>query len=317
MEESGETAPALWLLTAQVRRLGLVQAEPWATILARLCRGSLGGDCPCYDFRDAATWRSSQLTMADFWRRARFEEVFVSKLWRAPGFTIENCIPDFMHCCCLGILQYLAGNIYWELFLQLGGNWYSRPGKQCGQLLGMITSMAALLDVEPPISTLAITMVRPNLNKPPKLKLKAAENRRMLPILRAMLRHCFPLQTEHEMLRYNCVDALNSVYQEMDQWNDDGTSTRRLRDFSRRHLLLYAELHKACNPPDVEACSLEWRLYPKHHLFAHISGSDNPKADWCYRMEAEVGKAAKIASRVNVQHMHRAFIARYRATYRV
>ena len=114
------------------------------------------------------------------------------------------------------------------------------------------------------------------------------------------------------MLRFNCVDKLYRIYAEMDAWNPDGSSTDNFRSLVQQHLLFYAQLNVEAGMNNI---SCFWRLYPKHHLFCHVSGAANPKSEWLYAMESEIGKAVKVAASVNIQHFHRAFIQRYHDTY--
>ena len=132
-------------------------------------------------------------------------------------------------------------------------------------------------------------------------------------------RACTPLtpplpvkDSPHSRLRFLCVDYLYKVYQEMEAWEDGGGSSGRARDYMTRHLLLYGELAILWNPDQNGA---RWRLYPKHHLCGHLRFSQNPRVEWAYGMEYEIGQASVVASGCNVQHMHKALIRRYRDTY--
>ena len=69
--------------------------------------------------------------MATFWEDVFKEEAYCSPIWAIPGFLISYCAPDFMHTSCLGIVQYLNGNVMWELSRELGGN-YSTWVHACG-----------------------------------------------------------------------------------------------------------------------------------------------------------------------------------------
>jgi hypothetical protein len=162
--------------------------------------------------------------------------------------------------------------------------------------------------MEPPLTTLTLSMFLASNASAPKFKHKAAEGRYLLKIVRLMLLNFFPRASEHDMLRFNCLSKLWNVYQEMDSWNDDGSSTQTFRLNLQAHLLLYAELSRQSEDDS------RWRLYPKHHLAIHIDGSTNPKVEWAYRMESEIGKACRVAAGCNVKHMHRQFIRRYADT---
>ena len=91
-----------------------------------------------------------------------------------------------------------------------------------------------------------------------------------------------------------CATALLKVYEEMEPttWQDDGSSTAKVADLGRQHLLLYAQLSEA------SADDTKWRVYPKHHLFAHVVSRclANPRLEWNYLDEAEMGVAAVLAS---------------------
>ena len=245
------------------------------------CAASVSGSCPCYDFSPAAAWQSARIDMSKFWARTKFERVFISELWRTPGFHIKWVEPDFMHCVCLGILQVLQGNICWELFKHFGGV-ISNHRDALAKLNALIKAVCHELGRD--VLQLTMGMVRSKMSKAPKLKLKAAEGRRFLPVLVHILQHCFPSTEPHDALRLQCARNLLLVYQEMDAWVDEGgESLANFRRYGMRHLILFAEL---CREKSPTGEALEWRLYPKHHLCAHVfqDATDNPKATWAYRL---------------------------------
>ena len=67
------------------------------------------------------------MDMARFWCTAAFEAMYVSGFWGIPGVTIAYCRPDWMHTVDLGVLLYLLGNVFWELFQELGAHLTSNP----------------------------------------------------------------------------------------------------------------------------------------------------------------------------------------------
>jgi len=188
------------------------------------------------DVSPLAPWRGTDCSMDDI-----SNNVFVSTLFSIPGFVLSSIKPDFMHICDLGILQYIQGCVLFDLWRELGGTWKNHQGATT-KLLNMLKLQAAALGVEAPIHNLTIFMIRGSGKAKPKLKIKAAEGRHLLPILRQVLLHCMPCTTEHQLLRYRCVDALNSVYLELQQWRAVA-STRRIGQFARRHVVLLKELH--------------------------------------------------------------------------
>ena len=78
-------------------------------------------DLYCYNFDRAAPWRSTTTTMSQFWEEVHAEGRRPSPIWQIPGFLTQYCVPDLMHVSCLGIVQYLSGNVMWELLTSMGG----------------------------------------------------------------------------------------------------------------------------------------------------------------------------------------------------
>ena len=175
-------------------------------------------------------------TMLDILKDAE-RSGFMSTTWSIPGFQVSDVRPDWMHLCCLGILQYLLGNVLWELVRELGGT-ISNPRNTLNQLEQLMHVMSRELHVPTPFHSLTIGMIRTKASAAPKLKLKAAEGRHLLPIVRFMLLHAFSMESEHAQLRFNCVDALNSCHEGMKDWQEGGVSSLRLAGFARKHVIL-------------------------------------------------------------------------------
>ena len=102
----------------------------------------------------------------------------------------------------LGTLQYLQGNLLWDVFTKLGGV-FRRSKAACGKIQSMLSMCASRLGLEQPFHSLVVTMIRPSLAKKPTMRLKAAEGRHLLPILREMLATCFNVRTAHEKCACN------------------------------------------------------------------------------------------------------------------
>ena len=237
---------------------------------------------------------------------------FLSKLFSVPGFTLQYIIPDWMHTVCLGVLQYLMGNVMWELFVHIGGVW-SNPAKACAALFNIMVLVAQDLGVERPFSSLVVTMIRPaqgksGLGKRPRMRLKAAQGRNFLPILTIILQRFFPCAGGREELRLRCCQAMCRCYMELKRWTDE--SPRRLELAARQCLLLYVQLGDM-----EEEGSRMWHVYPKHHMFAHVANVEyNPALVWNYGDEDEIGRAVKQARRCNPKWLHQSVIERYRIT---
>eukprot|EP00959_Pyramimonas_sp_CCMP1952_P323183 6762743-Pyramimonas_sp.AAC.1 len=82
-------------------------------------------------------------------------------------------VADLMHCSCLGIAQYVLGNIMWELFTHMGGT-FDRHVVVCGRLCGLVKMAAKQHHIQAPFGHLSIGMIRASRSAPPKLKLKAS-----------------------------------------------------------------------------------------------------------------------------------------------
>ena len=234
------------------------------------------------------------ITMDEFWSKS--SQHFVSGIWKIPGFNLQCIRPDWMHMCCLGVLQYLIANCLWECFVDLGGV-FSNPRTACARLENIIETIARRLGIEKPLHSLTVTMIRPTATGQPTFKGKAAVNRHFLPILLEMLHKCFPLDTEHQQARCHCVAAIWEAYREMEMevW-DPRTSPSKLGDCARRCLILWAALKDACPEPAM------WCFYPKHHMWLHCAEmcTTNPRLEWNYADESEIGRAVLLAAKCNV-----------------
>ena len=187
----------------------------------------------------------------------------MSAIWEFPGFHLSFVKPDWMHVVDLGILGYLLGDILWELFVALGGV-HSRGKQACSKLENLLVMCAARLGMDRPIHSLTVLMIRGSATAKPRMRVKAAEARYLLPIVRETLATCFATDTQHARGRLHCVDALLSCYRVLDEWNSTTSPAQELVRSGRRFLILLRELHDSC--PDAR----RWRLYPKHHLFVHL-----------------------------------------------
>ena len=196
-----------------------------------------------------------------------------------------------------------------EIFIEVGGvpSNAAKARDACGKIIIMMRTTAKDMNVEMPFNDLTIGMIRGE-NKKTKLKLKAAEGRRTLPILLRMLQTFFS-HGAHATLRLQCVQALADSYSEFSCWVDGGESARRLARFGQRHLILYGEL--------VRTKLAVWVLYPKHHLYAHLceQAVACPSLEWNYMDENEIGVCARMARKCNQQFLEKALIKRYRCTF--
>ena len=83
----------------------------------RVCWKCLA-DCALYPFTQCgmdALWRSTLITHQIYLQMCMTRNIWVSELFGLPGFRLEYVDADLMHCSDLGIVQYLLGNIIFEL----------------------------------------------------------------------------------------------------------------------------------------------------------------------------------------------------------
>ena len=142
----------------------------------------------------------------------------------------------------------------------------------------------------------------------------------MLPVLRHMLEHVLKPGTDaHKLLRLQCLQKLDDMYQELYRWRDGCGSGKRVAELGRRHLLLYTELaRESLAGVDWQRNGwMMWRLYPKHHAFQHciedqVSVCGNPTECWNYGDESFIGEAVKLAESAHASTLHRLIIQKYR-----
>ena len=283
------------------------------------CHASKSGTHPFTDPSRSATWRGTCVETYLFLHIALSTGAFVSAIFEWPGWGKHGCSfmeIDLMHVGCLGIVQYLLGNVLHELFVEMGGtstNWK----ETCGHLNMLIKQAARKLDKGPPVNQLTLNMMKSGA-KAPKLKAKAAESRHMLAAVCKLLETYLPPKNDYQNTRYNCVKYLALFYEEVADWTP-GVSPAKVKDYARRHLELYLELARHYID-DLNFLDTEWvryRWYPKHHLFSHLVDDDlafcdNPRDCWCYGDESFLGEMIGVAEAVNAKVVHRSVMTTFR-----
>ena len=127
-------------------------------------------------------------TPQSFVSHLMFGAIATTGIWSWPGFTINMCEWDWMHATDLGATPVTLGNVYEELFLFFGGT-RKHLLEACGKLIDMIKIASKELDMnQPPIYHLEYTQIRASPDSAPKLKVKAAEARHMVPVTHFILK---------------------------------------------------------------------------------------------------------------------------------
>jgi len=267
-----------------------------------LCTANCG-DCPWTDASLGAKWRTGVGSHATCLASVYFSNQYLAGIFAFPGFSADYIVPDWMHCADLGVVQYLLGNILWEVFVSLGGV-HSNPHDGCGKLLCMLHVFS---DGPCPINFLTMGMIRVNLSAAPKLKLKAAEGRYMVPVVERLLRCGVACVTEHEHRRLHCLQALCRCYDEINAWVPD-TSRDRLGSAARQFVTLYSELTVQAFAYDPSG--LSYRLYPKFHLLVHCAEFSEvcPRLTWNYPDESAIGECADLAETLHAMNLQTSLI---------
>ena len=124
----------------------------------------------------------------------------------------------------------------------------------------------------------------------------------------------FPAKCEFSDAREKCVCKLERIYNEMipENWNRE-TSKPRIIKWYRQFYNLYLELYSHCLQTRCEYGTY-YRVYPKFHLLGHVfeESPDNPRDEWCYLDENEIGDCANCAESLNAHNLQRSLIDRYR-----
>ena len=125
----------------------------------------------------------------------------------------------------------------------------------------------------PPIEDLTRGMLRATASSPPRLKVKAAEARYMIPVTRYILSNYLPCTTDHQRIRLRAIEMMCLMYEEIDAWTAD--SPDRLSSMCRQFMETYYHLR------ETAASEVFYKWYPKFHLMIQICESGVcPKSVW-------------------------------------
>jgi hypothetical protein len=108
----------------------------------------------------SALWRTTIISHAGFMANAFATEGFVSVVFSLPGFIFAYILIDLMHAGELGVLQYLLGNIFYDMFKHVGGT-KKQPATALGDLMFLIKLSSKSLGLaQSPINALTLSMIR-------------------------------------------------------------------------------------------------------------------------------------------------------------
>ena len=141
--------------------------------------------------------------------------------------SVSNINIDLMHCGCLGVVQYLLGNILYELFTdELGGSEANQQSQVAHLLLLIRQASKSLRRSTAPLNNLTYTMFKPARKSPPKMKTKASEGRALLTVVQTMLENYFHLNTRRQVMRYLCLRNLVAFYNTLDTWTGPSSGVK-------------------------------------------------------------------------------------------
>ena len=120
----------------------------------------------------------------------------------------------------------------------------------------------------------------------------------------------------HKELRYNCIVQFEKMYVGLVQpW----AGGEYVAACGRKALVLYAELQNEalCSKHFQKTGVLLYRLYPKMHGLLHVLEdqvkiSGNPRDNWCYADESEIGAAVCVAESMHPSKLHRGVMKKHR-----
>ncbi len=108
-----------------------------------LCNGMMHMRCCSL----AASWRQHRCNHRASMASVMRGEQFLSRVMSIPGFAVEYVVPGWMHTVCLGVLQYLCGNVKSQLLYTVHGTWKNST-QACSILLNLLAMVAKGLGLE-------------------------------------------------------------------------------------------------------------------------------------------------------------------------
>ena len=137
----------------------------------------------------------------------------------------------------------------------------ARPQNTLMELKALIVISSRAIGVDCPISgQFKLSMIKRE-GEAPRLRLKAAKTRHFVPVLRHLLETFFRPATDHEQLRHQMIVQLDECYKLTKNWDHVPNAAVALECFSRRHVLLYAELaHRHLSTLGDGGKWLRWRI---------------------------------------------------------
>ena len=124
----------------------------------------------------------------------------------------------------------------------------------------------------------------------------------------------FPPTCEWENQRNIAIVLLCDIYSEMepDNWKPVISKQFIVAQYHRFYHL-YLEVNRYMRE-NVCRFGTRYHLTPKFHLLIHIfeDAAGNPRDEWCYTDESEIGACAEMAGNLHANSLQRTLLERYR-----
>ena len=269
----------------------------WASkAICWCCRATRTGPNRYTDHGENAKWRSKRITAIEFFDLQRRAGVTPSPLFSCPFFTLSMVVIDILHCLDLGVAQDALGNLFFEAQksdLCAGRTQKLRVKKLWLKVKEYYKTSKPLSQIQ----TLTRTMIK-QPTKSPKLKLKGAETRGLIPFGMELATELHTaINTGHTAAVKNLFTTLLDVYMLMaSETYDSDAASKACREFC----LHYGALSDEAELKHGAQCHF-WREKQKIHMLQELfefQGRDfdmNPAEFWCYRDEDFVGWVAGFA----------------------
>jgi len=258
------------------------------------CKAMKDGDYSYHLHGVDALWRDARLSSMDFFHLQLSMGIMPSPLFSIPHFTLAMVVIDVLHIMDLGVTQDALGNLFYE-----AQKYFIRGRNQKLRVKELFKKVQAYYRISNPtsqIQALTFSMIKVDA-KAPKLKLKGAETRGMVPFgLELATEMHIALDTLHSETVRRAFVSLFDLYTLMAaEVYDSAAAASTCREFCLHYGALSEEARR--ERPDT----VFWKEKPKIHLLQELfefQGREfdmNPSTFWCYRDEDFVGWVAKFA----------------------
>ncbi|CAE7255519.1 unnamed protein product [Symbiodinium necroappetens] len=234
------------------------------------------------DCSENAPWMLERYGHWDFLLRQKNEARLISSIFRNPFFTTTCFKMDWLHVMDLGCAQDCIGNLYWHVLPKLGNN----QKVQVAQLYLQMKKFYKDNGIQDCIGKLTLGMIKKPDKKKPKMNLRAAETRAMIPFAWRIADEKLDRDDVFESairwaIKYlvECYDCLSAL-----KWEPS---------YFRKCCFAFLRQYSSLEAMAEEG---KWVMKPKFHMLAEIAlAGDKPSDNWVYRDEEAGGTMARVA----------------------